>query len=62
MKIFQKNNLFNKAKLTPLLCATLVIYNMFNIIILDMTKQIGLLRAVGASKRNIRQVFLFRVL
>lgn len=33
---------------------------MFNIIILDMTKQIGLLRAVGASKRNIRQVFFIQ--
>ncbi|MBT2156476.1 hypothetical protein KK425_01730 [Clostridioides difficile] len=62
MKNISKTTYSIKQSLLPLLCATLVIYNMFNIIILDMTKQIGLLRAVGASKRNIRQVFLFRVL
>ncbi|NJA35787.1 FtsX-like permease family protein, partial [Clostridioides difficile] len=61
MKNISKKTTYSiKQSLLPLLCATLVIYNMFNIIILDMTKQIGLLRAVGASKRNIRQVFFIQ--
>lgn len=61
MKNISKKTTYSiKQSLLPLLCATLVIYNMFNIIILDMTKQIGLLRAVGASKRNIRQIFFIQ--
>lgn len=65
MAMFMKNSSKNttysiKQRLLPLVCATLVIYNMFNIIILDMTKQIGLLRAVGASKKNIRFIFFIQ--
>lgn len=46
---FSKNN-----KLIPIISATLVIYNIFNIILIDMTKQIGMLRAIGLSKNSIR--------
>lgn len=61
MKNISKTTTYSiKQRLLPLLCATLVIYNMFNIIILDMTKQIGLLRAVGASKKNIRRIFFIQ--
>ncbi|MCC0663127.1 ABC transporter permease [Clostridioides sp. ZZV15-6597] len=61
MKNISKTTTYSiKQRLLPLLCATLVIYNMFNIIILDMTKQIGLLRAVGASKKNIRCIFFIQ--
>lgn len=41
-------------KLVPMVAATLVIYNIFNIILIDMTKQIGMLRAIGMTKKNIR--------
>lgn len=34
--------------------AMILIYNMFNISLADMIKQIGLLRAVGVSKRKVR--------
>ncbi|MCC0701303.1 ABC transporter permease [Clostridioides sp. ZZV15-6383] len=61
MKNISKTTTYSiKQKLLPLLCAMLVIYNIFNIIILDMTKQIGLLRAVGSSKKNIRCIFFIQ--
>ncbi len=61
MKNISKTTTYSiKQRLLPLLCAILVIYNMFNIIILDMTKQIGLLRAVGANKKNIRHIFFIQ--
>lgn len=61
MKNISKTTTYSiKQRLLPLLCAMLVIYNIFNIIILDMTKQIGLLRAVGSSKKNIRCIFFIQ--
>jgi putative ABC transport system permease protein len=41
-------------KLIPMVAATLVIYNIFNIILIDMTKQIGMVRAIGMTKKNVR--------
>ncbi|MDO7203630.1 hypothetical protein Q5M85_04775 [Paraclostridium bifermentans] len=41
-----------KRKLYPMLAATLVICNIFSIVLIDMTKQIGILRAIGLSKRK----------
>ena len=41
-------------KLIPMVAATLVIYNIFNIILIDMTKQIGMARAIGMTKKNVR--------
>ncbi|MEN2257511.1 FtsX-like permease family protein [Paraclostridium benzoelyticum] len=37
--------------------SSLVIYNIFNIILKDMTIQIGLLRSIGMSKKNIKKIF-----
>lgn len=37
--------------------STLVIYNIFNIILQDMVIQIGLMRAIGMSKKKIRALF-----
>ena len=41
-------------KLIPMIAATLVICNIFNIILIDMKKQIGILRAIGMTKKNVR--------
>ncbi|MEG2458117.1 MAG: FtsX-like permease family protein, partial [Bacilli bacterium] len=41
-------------KLIPMIAATLVIYNIFNIILIDMKKQIGMVRAIGMTKKNVR--------
>ncbi|WP_158540663.1 ABC transporter permease [Romboutsia weinsteinii] len=41
-------------KLIPMVAAALVIYNIFNIILIDMTKQIGMARAIGMTKKNVR--------
>ncbi|GIM31071.1 ABC transporter permease [Paraclostridium bifermentans] len=41
-------------KLIPMVAATLVIYNIFNIILIDMTRQIGMLRSIGMTKKNVR--------
>lgn len=38
--------------------SSLVIYNIFNIIIKDMTIQIGLMRAIGMSKKKINLMFV----
>ncbi|MCU9812426.1 hypothetical protein [Paraclostridium sp. AKS81] len=38
-------------KLIPMVAATLVIYNIFNIILIDMTRQIGMLRSIGMTKK-----------
>ncbi|MGL5652444.1 MAG: ABC transporter permease [Paraclostridium sp.] len=43
-----------KRKLYPMLAATLVICNIFSIVLIDMTKQIGILRAIGLSKKKVR--------
>lgn len=42
-----------KNKLIPMVAATLVIYNIFNIILIDMTKQIGMVRAIGMTKKKV---------
>lgn len=52
---FSKNN-----KLIPIISSTLVIYNIFNIILVDMTKQIGMLRAIGLSKKSIRYMLFIQ--
>lgn len=41
-------------KLIPMVAATLVIYNIFNIILIDMTRQIGMLISIGMTKKNVR--------
>lgn len=41
-------------KLIPMVGATLVIYNIFNIILIDMTRQIGMLISIGMTKKNVR--------
>lgn len=40
-------------KLTPMIASALVIYNIFNIILIDITKQIGMARAIGMSKKKV---------
>ena len=40
-------------KLIPMVAAALVIYNIFNIILIDMTKQIGMVRAIGMTKKKV---------
>lgn len=43
-----------KHKIYPMAAATLVICNIFSIVLIDMTKQIGILRAIGLSKKKVR--------
>ncbi|MGX4598996.1 ABC transporter permease [Faecalimicrobium sp. JNUCC 81] len=50
---FEANN-----KLLPMFTAVLVIYNIFNMVLVDMTKQLGTLKAIGASKKHIRIIIL----
>lgn len=52
---FSKNN-----KLLPMITASLVIYNIFNMILIEMTKQIGMLRALGLSKRRVKYILLIQ--
>lgn len=40
-------------KLTPMIASALVIYNIFNIILIDITKQIGMIRAIGMAKKTV---------
>ncbi|MEG1409574.1 MAG: FtsX-like permease family protein [Terrisporobacter sp.] len=54
---FSRNN-----KLIPMISAGLVIYNIFTIILIDMTNQIGILRAIGMKKRNIKLMILIQSL
>lgn len=54
---FSRNN-----KLIPMISAALVIYNIFNIILIDMTNQIGILRAMGMKKRNVKFMILIQSL
>ena len=42
--------------------AIILIYNMFNISLIDMIKQIGLLRVVGTSKKSIRFIIIIQSL
>ncbi|CEO15066.1 ABC transporter permease [Paraclostridium sordellii] len=47
-----------RQKLYPMLAATLVICNIFSIVLIDMTKQIGILRAIGLPKSKVRLMIL----
>ncbi|EPZ53351.1 ftsX-like permease family protein [[Clostridium] sordellii ATCC 9714] len=47
-----------RQKLYPMLAATLVISNIFSIVLIDITKQIGILRAIGLSKSKVRLMIL----
>lgn len=47
-----------RQKLYPMLAATLVICNIFSIVLIDMTKQIGILRAIGLPKSKVRLIIL----
>ena len=40
-------------KLTPMIASALVIYNIFNIILIDIRKQLGMIRAIGMSKKKV---------
>jgi len=40
-----------------IIVSSLVIYNIFNIILTDMTNQIGMLRAIGMSNKSIKRMF-----
>ncbi|MGL4913580.1 MAG: ABC transporter permease [Romboutsia sp.] len=52
-----KNNEANKdIKLLIIVTAILLIYNLFNISLTEIIKQIGTLRTIGASKRHIRGI------
>ncbi|WHE08209.1 FtsX-like permease family protein [Thermoanaerobacterium thermosaccharolyticum] len=42
--------------------AILLIYNMFNISLVDMIRQIGMLRAIGSSKKQVRFIIGFQSL
>ncbi|MGF7397459.1 ABC transporter permease [Thermoanaerobacterium thermosaccharolyticum] len=42
--------------------AILLIYNMFNISLIDMIKQIGMMRAIGSSKKQVRLIIGFQSL
>ncbi|CEQ11128.1 ABC transporter permease [[Clostridium] sordellii] len=47
-----------RQKLYPMLAATLVICNIFSIVLIDRTKQIGILRAIGLPKSKVRLMIL----
>ncbi|CEP91853.1 ABC transporter permease [[Clostridium] sordellii] len=47
-----------RQKLYPMLAATLVICNIFSIVLIDRTKQIGILRAMGLTKSKVRFMML----
>ncbi|WP_338561110.1 ABC transporter permease [Paraclostridium sordellii] len=47
-----------RQKLYPMLAATLVICNIFSIVLIDMKKQIGILRAIGLPKSKVRLMIL----
>ncbi|MEN8905296.1 MAG: ABC transporter permease, partial [Clostridiales bacterium] len=61
-----ENNLFNKNMIIVLLIiltliiisATVVIYNSFNISVLEKIRQFGILRCIGASSKQIKKIVL----
>lgn len=53
-EMYQGEGIKISNKLIPMVASTLVIYNIFNIILIDMTKQIGMVRAIGMTKKNVR--------
>lgn len=58
-KDISKNNIENIKKIILLvIVSSLVIYNIFNIILKDMTIQIGLMRSIGMSRKKIKTMFV----
>lgn len=58
-KDISKNNIDNiKKTILLIIVSSLVIYNIFNIILKDMIIQIGLMRAIGMSKNKIKSMFI----
>lgn len=58
-KDISKNNIENIKKIILLvIVSSLVIYNIFNIILKDMTIQIGLMRSIGMSRKKINTMFV----
>ncbi|WGX75222.1 FtsX-like permease family protein [Paraclostridium bifermentans] len=53
-EMFRGEDIKLNNKLIPMVAATLVIYNIFNIILIEMTRQIGMLRSIGMTKKNVR--------
>ncbi|WP_243239966.1 ABC transporter permease [Romboutsia sp. 1001285H_161024_C4] len=59
LKDISKNSLENLKKIILLvIVSSLVIYNIFNIILKDMIIQIGLMRAIGMSRKKIKNMFV----
>lgn len=53
----QKQNGFkDQFTILVIITAVLLIYNMFNISLIDKIKEIGMLKAVGASKKHVRLI------
>lgn len=58
-KDISKNNIENiKKTIILIIVSSLVIYNIFNIILKDMIIQIGLMRAIGMSRKKIKSMFI----
>ena len=47
-----------RQKIYPMLAATLVICNIFSIVLIDRTKQLGILKAIGLSKNKVRLMIM----
>lgn len=56
----QNNNSKNDTKLLVIITAIFLIYNLFNISLTEMIKQVGTLRTIGASKKQIRIIFMIQ--
>jgi len=61
-EVQSSNNLNNRFNISIIITAILLIYNMFNISLIDMVKQIGTLRTIGASKKQVRFIVGFQSL
>ena len=61
-KMSKETNFSINNKLLPMIASVLLIYNVFNMILVDMTNQIGMLKAIGASKKHIRLIIGFQSL
>ncbi|CEP80585.1 FtsX-like permease family protein [Paraclostridium sordellii] len=58
-KDISKNNIENiKKTILLIIVSSLVIYNIFNIILKDMIIQIGIMRAIGMSRKKIKSMFI----
>ncbi len=58
LKYMSTNNIENIKKILLLvIVSSIVIYNIFNIILQDMIIQVGLMRAIGMSKKKIKIMF-----